>query len=199
MAAAGGTGYVVFVALVAPYAASRYVYPVFPIALFLAGSVLYLGFRALFKSQRLRAGFGVCIFLFALGISSLALGRENIENLLPAELQTQYTTTRDVEEKAAQNAGAYALVYFPETYIEHTYYLYPEFLNYDGICLLTETQKPRLSALAAEVPDDAPLLLYAKFSTGNVMDQVLEIARAFGRTQAEELYPDREFMVYRLS
>ena len=28
----------------------------------------------------------------------------------------------------------------------------------------------------AEVPDDAPLLLYAKFSTRNVMDQVLEIA-----------------------
>ena len=56
-----------------------------------------------------------------------------------------------------------------------------------------------MPALASEVPDDAPLLLYAKFSTGNVMDQVLEIAHAFGRTQAEELYEDRIYMVYRLS
>lgn len=199
MAAVGCIGYIIFVALVAPYSVSRYVYPVFPIVLFLVGALFYLGCRVLFQNQKLRAACGVCIFLLAIGLSSFMLGRGNIENILPEDWQTRYTGTRDVEEKAAQYEGAYALVYYPKIYVEHTYCLFPEFLHYSGACFLPEEEKSQLPALASEVPDDAPLLLYAKFSTGNVMDQVLEIAHAFGRTQAEALYPDREFMVYRLS
>lgn len=198
MLGAAVAGYTLTVAVVAPYSAARYVYPVFPLVLFAVAALLWLLLQTLWRSRRARAVCFAAVCLFALCIGSLGLGRQQVENLLPAELKSTYTSTVDPEGGAAKNAGAYCMVVYPEQFVDFTYFLYPEFFHYQKICLLHDDQTDRLAALAADIPRDTPVVVYVKL-TKPAEEQVKELGAALGRTEAEHLFDSRVFAVYRFT
>ena len=198
IAAVGAGGYTYSVALVAPYNASRYVYPIFPVVMFLVGALLWLLVRAFLRSRRVRVGALAVLAALSVGLGSLGLGRPCVENLRPTGLENTDQETANPEDAAAQNEGAYNIVLFRDPYIEYLYYLYPEFLHYKQICLLPESQMQQLSALAAGVPAGESVLVYIQRS-GNVQAELQSVGAAIGRPHAQRMFDSRVFTAYRFT
>lgn len=199
VAVAGAAGYACSVALVAPYSASRYVYPIFPIVLFLVGALLWLLVRAFLRSRRARVGALAVLAALSVGVGSLGLGRSCVENLRPVGLEDTDQTTVNPEDAAAQNEGASSIALFQDAYVEYLYYLYPEFLHYKKICLLPESQMQQLSALAADVSAEESVLVYVQSAGRNVQAELQFVSAALGRPHAQRMFDSRVFTAYRFT